>query len=1502
MTKYVPADAQRPSSILPPRPGTFRTPSRQASTPLVPKQPEKIKTEGIDDVAGEFDDGPPAKRQKINSPIPVEKESKISSLEQKQDSNPSHSGGLRNGPLESPRGVFGEGVDPRHLLFERRLAPMGTAPPLPLPTRPWKHKMLTKEPKKDTKSIPRIRQDVMVPTMPSKIGIPDEGPFVNAPSVADFFPWSGDHLEDVLNEQTVKSGQFDKPPQTWNESNTAKTAILNTFKHRLSLQTLSALYGSAIQQRTHNQRISSGSAFKPPPRVTLTEAKRKAWLSDLANGDVSLRKLSRTIPQGIRGQLLLEQCLTNAVPIGRAVWFAKCVGANEIRTLKRKGTSPTFAASAEAKWSKDWTTNIQQFIEALAKDCGKQDWRSNISYCLRLTTRLYSENLLDKDSFLDWTLSSADNSSMEQLPVWLMVLHIYSKDLTRSRRRGARLAAVLVDKLRSAQAPDEQAPSPLVERLKKFVRDVATSRPGCFLMPQKWQQCEAVLLQCLHPDVEQHQKLMEHLRRINERAAGPITPPEALPTSPRQSLIQLLDAARSSHMVHQLAKECSRVCEDDDLLLMTTIEWACTRFRHGEARLYLAIRLLRLWRRTGRDLDGALHKFLANAHSSQFLHAQSLHHLIAELVRSNDFSVSKYLQWLTARGALRTSFAVRHHILTASDGNSDEEVAIQVCEEPTQLLTEIPLLHLPDHVNNLKFVLLSRLGFDVDNESAVLHHCKCFIAAQLQSICREADDLHDQASYRAPDLGRLSWTIKSELGHWLRSIAAACFPAEGTVDFQKATASAPKLTLDHFMIIRGVLEQIDDVSMLADVLCSASGSMDEAVLASVADSVNAHLESLSAIGALDDLHRRISQSYVSLKVTKISLPTLAISLLDLGCRHPDERLPVRVLQEDIARGDKVNSIAAYSPFSDGMAETLQQAGSTFVEEFEAVILSEHNMTEQTMDQLFELVVERLKKDYVVASQEESRDSLCLLLARLRIFRPKQFDRLMANWSRSVIASPDSSAALLVLALANFSCLPVSAIVQNLQEPQSDTNSAAFRNSRHNIAWLLCDSVASNSLATEPARYRFRSLWSQYLANNAMDALAILPIIQLECTKLRPTFDLERTNWISLLLSDIALQDSRRSSDFTTEAQVVLEEALGVLFQGGGVGVVKSVDIQKVIGICDNFSLPFCQLQLRLTSEHPAPSHQDYGNGIVDALFSLAAKDTDVEEETVASDAWVPLARAVHRGIAFQLRERAEEAFFAVDLPMLSGRPGASPLAGQSPGASILRVARHLDIISKMAYTIPETGAVGVCPQLNEKLAGVWRALNVNNVATATTPAPGSHLNVPPTLTPLSTDTAVVLDYLPLLLRFVCLHRGALTTKAASPLVAKQAAQDQVKLLVLLVCIALHPTIAEQHSLAAHVLDVVATLIDDMTEEARCAVARCLKDKMRDARVNFLFGTMNTLIGPEEGGGSLQLVKEGKGVIGEWKVKQWELLEGGADASLNLGLFQCRVGTMKGEQL
>jgi mediator of RNA polymerase II transcription subunit 12 len=62
------------------------------------------------------------------------------------------------------------------------------------------------------------------------------------------------------------------------------------------------------------------------------------------------------------------------------VWLAKCVGANEIRAFKRKGTGGAFATGGETKWIKDWTANVEQFIEALIDSCGSVEWKSRMTY------------------------------------------------------------------------------------------------------------------------------------------------------------------------------------------------------------------------------------------------------------------------------------------------------------------------------------------------------------------------------------------------------------------------------------------------------------------------------------------------------------------------------------------------------------------------------------------------------------------------------------------------------------------------------------------------------------------------------------------------------------------------------------------------------------------------------------------------------------------------------------------------------------------------------------------------------------------------------------------------------------------------------------------------------------------------------------------------------------------------------------------------------------------
>lgn len=184
----------------------------------------------------------------------------------------------------------------------------------------------------------------------------------------------------MLSEQAIKQGFVDKTQLSQNEYQSARSALWPILKHKSGLQVLSSSLVSVLEQRQAKGRITAPSTFKPPPRVTLTDAKREAWLRDLASPAVPLRRLSRTVPHGIRGRVLLDHCLNKNIPVNRAVWLAKCVGANEMRAFKRKGVSGHLAKDGENKWIRDWTVFVEQFVEAVIGACGEEAWKAKTTY------------------------------------------------------------------------------------------------------------------------------------------------------------------------------------------------------------------------------------------------------------------------------------------------------------------------------------------------------------------------------------------------------------------------------------------------------------------------------------------------------------------------------------------------------------------------------------------------------------------------------------------------------------------------------------------------------------------------------------------------------------------------------------------------------------------------------------------------------------------------------------------------------------------------------------------------------------------------------------------------------------------------------------------------------------------------------------------------------------------------------------------------------------------
>lgn len=195
---------------------------------------------------------------------------------------------------------------------------------------------------------------------------------------ADFFPWTGSHHEDEWSAEAIQKGTWDRGSQ--NETSSARFAVMPALKQKTGLSALSTIFMGVLNQRRNSGQITAPSTFKPPPRVTVTDTKREVWLKDLANPAISLRRLSRTIPHGIRGKTLLDQCLNKNVPTERAIWLAKCVGANDIRALNRKGVNGAFAMGGELKWIRDWTIFVEQFVESVVSGFTEQDWKQRVLY------------------------------------------------------------------------------------------------------------------------------------------------------------------------------------------------------------------------------------------------------------------------------------------------------------------------------------------------------------------------------------------------------------------------------------------------------------------------------------------------------------------------------------------------------------------------------------------------------------------------------------------------------------------------------------------------------------------------------------------------------------------------------------------------------------------------------------------------------------------------------------------------------------------------------------------------------------------------------------------------------------------------------------------------------------------------------------------------------------------------------------------------------------------
>ncbi|EMC98551.1 hypothetical protein BAUCODRAFT_66410, partial [Baudoinia panamericana UAMH 10762] len=472
-------------------------------------------------------------------------------------------------------------------------------------------------------------------------------------NVADFCVWTGNHPEDTLNDAVVKAGYSDTKLSSTNESNSAKPSIWQnlTSKNNTGLQMLSYLFTQVLDKKQALGKCTAPSTFKPPPRVTVTDTKREAWLRDLANPDVPLRKQSRTIPHGIRGKLLLDQCLSKDIPLQRAVWLAKCVGANELRAFRRKGVTGAIAASGESKWVREWTVSVEQFFEGVIASCGEQEWQGRMNYAVKLVTALYAEGLLEVDHYLDWIVSNFAEATIGRLPIWIVLVLIFWKHVIRFVRRGRTLAEATLAHIHGLHEVPRTSNEALRLRLQKLIAVLAVTSRGCLVIPSTWQKYKHLLKPSGPANAESTMKsIVEDIARRNERLVVSSTETLARIRGPLVKLYDILDSVGLDSDIDELTKQCSAQIPDTSHLLAALLDWASTPYRYGDARVYLSATIIQILRRQGHDTDAAVLAWLGDADRRTSAQLELVYRVIGELVRFNAFAVGRYLQFLISTG------------------------------------------------------------------------------------------------------------------------------------------------------------------------------------------------------------------------------------------------------------------------------------------------------------------------------------------------------------------------------------------------------------------------------------------------------------------------------------------------------------------------------------------------------------------------------------------------------------------------------------------------------------------------------------------------------------------------------------------------------------------------------------------------------------------------------------------------------------------------------------
>ncbi|OCF32517.1 hypothetical protein I316_05697 [Kwoniella heveanensis BCC8398] len=448
----------------------------------------------------------------------------------------------------------------------------------------------------------------------------------------DFYPSRPgfDQPEDVLTEENVKNGFSGRNFVAVGAEVFSMHGPIHQHLSSGGLNLLQQLGKELIEKRQELMPQVGERTFRIPVRVTYNDTKRLQFLADLSNPNVPLHRLMRTpVPHGFKGVELLDAMFSPStgpgtghnrnpsggvklssepIPLDRALWFIRVLGANEISAHRGRtqplavatpvpvsapspavatpsstttiAATPTLPVTSNDWYTQEFTNTFITWLRiqlgqlalpnsnktviksgapppkgpasVLNDENGRAKWLAKWDYSARLMRELYNRHLLSSRILSGWLSDYLSHSNLAQLGFVAQMIGEHLPDMAKHMSNARYCVRAACEKLKEIRSFPATASLAKVEAmLISIIKSLYETSHEALLSPTTW-RLHSDLLQTLLPSTS---NTWDDLRRRNE----------ALWFS------TIVDERSSSPRRQQMAEiqKLDSICEDTNMIDLT---------------------------------------------------------------------------------------------------------------------------------------------------------------------------------------------------------------------------------------------------------------------------------------------------------------------------------------------------------------------------------------------------------------------------------------------------------------------------------------------------------------------------------------------------------------------------------------------------------------------------------------------------------------------------------------------------------------------------------------------------------------------------------------------------------------------------------------------------------------------------------------------------------------------------------------------------------------------